>query len=147
VKVTHILVPSALSCLLLIMWGGILAPDTEGTAKAARAAPMPTAEATESGYTNYSGYYRMRCWPACHTKDIPESMKVGSEPEAPGYTNYSGYYRMRCWPACHTRDIPESMQPDQPESHSYTNYSGYYRMRCWPACHTKDIPESMQTTD
>ena len=74
-KVNHILVLSALVCLLLIMWGGILTPDAEGAAQGARAATMPTPEATEPGYTNYSGYYRMRCWPACHTRDIPESMQ------------------------------------------------------------------------
>jgi hypothetical protein len=145
-KVNRILVLPALVCLLLIIWGGILTPDVERAAQAAQSASTPTPEATDPGYTNYSGYYRMRCWPACHTKDIPECLQP-DQPEPHGYTNYSGYYRMRCWPACHTKDIPECLQPDQPEPRGYTNYSGYYRMRCWPACHTKDIPESMQKTD
>ena len=125
-----------------LIWGSISMPDLE---VAAQTTGMPTPESIqpESGYTNYSGYYRMRCWPACHTKDIPESMNLELEPG--GYTNYSGYYRMRCWPACHTKDIPESMNPE-PEPGGYTNYSGYYRMRCWPACHTKDLPDSIKKT-
>jgi hypothetical protein len=115
VKVKYVPVLSALVCLLLIIWGGILPPDVETAAQAAQATP----EAAKPGYTNYSGYYRMRCWPACHTKDIPESIMgqaaqststPTSEATRPGYTNYSGYYRMRCWPACHTRDIPESIR-------------------------------------
>ena len=74
VKVKHLIVLSALVGLLLIIWGGILTPDVETAAQAAQAA-QTTPEATEPGYTNYSGYYRMRCWPACHTRDIPESMQ------------------------------------------------------------------------
>jgi hypothetical protein len=97
----HFLVLSVLVCLLLLICGGILA-STETAAQAAQAS-TPTPEA-KPGYTTYSGYYRMRCWPACHTKDIPESIKPHN------YTNYSGYYRMRCWPACHTKDIPESIK-------------------------------------
>ena len=99
----HFLVLSVFVCLLLLICGGILA-GTETAAQAAQAS-TPTPEA-KPGYTNYSGYYRMRCWPACHTKDIPES--ITTKPR--GYTNYSGYYRMRCWPACHTKDIPESVK-------------------------------------
>jgi len=95
------LVLSVFVFLLIIICSAILIPGTETAAQ-----ELPTPEATKPGYTNYSGYYRMRCWPACHTKDIPESMK----PKPRGYTNYSGYYRMRCWPACHTRDIPESVK-------------------------------------
>jgi hypothetical protein len=105
--------------LLLLIWGGVLTSDVKVAAQAAQAASTPTPEATKPGYTNYSGYYRMRCWPACHTKDIPKSIKGQAaqptstptpEPTRPGYTNYSGYYRMRCWPACHTKDIPESVR-------------------------------------
>ena len=106
-KAKYVLVLSASVCLLLIMWGGILTPDAEMAAQAAQAASAPTPEATKPGYTSYSGYYRMRCWPACHTKDIPESM----EPRR--YTIYSGYYRMRCWPACHAKDLPESIKKTQ----------------------------------
>jgi hypothetical protein len=107
-----------LVCLLLIV--GALAPTFRGemAAQAAQPSDTPTPEETEPGYTNYSGYYRMRCWPACHTKNIPESVQKQMAhptstptPEASrGYTNYSGYYRMRCWPACHTKDIPESIK-------------------------------------
>jgi hypothetical protein len=32
---------------------------------------------TDQGYINYSGYYRMRCWPGCHTKDFPDSVRKG----------------------------------------------------------------------
>jgi len=94
------LVLSVFVSLLIIICSAILIPGTE---TAAQEPPTPEAK---PGYTNYSGYYRMRCWPACHTKDIPESIK----PKPRGYTNYSGYYRMRCWPACHTKDIPESVK-------------------------------------
>jgi len=100
----HFLVLSVFVCLLLIICSVILIPGTERAAQAAQAS-TPTPEA-KPGYTSYSGYYRMRCWPACHTKDIPESTK----PKPRGYTNYSGYYRMRCWPACHTKDIPDSVK-------------------------------------
>ena len=62
--------------LLLIIWGGILTPNAEIAAQAAQAASTPTPEPTKPGYTNYSGYYRMRCWPGCHTKDFPESIKM-----------------------------------------------------------------------
>jgi len=94
------LVLSMFVFLLIIICSAILIPGTE---TAAQEPPTPEAK---PGYTSYSGYYRMRCWPACHTKDIPESIK----PKPRGYTNYSGYYRMRCWPACHTKDIPESVK-------------------------------------
>jgi hypothetical protein len=108
------LVLSVCVFLLIIICSAILIPGTETAAQ-----EPPTPEATKPGYTNYSGYYRMRCWPACHTKDIPESIKRQAaqatstptpETTKPGYTNYSGYYRMRCWPACHTKDIPESVK-------------------------------------
>jgi len=89
-----------------IIGGSILTSDME---VAAQTAGTPTPESEEPGYTNYSGYYRMRCWPACHSKDFPESMQSQSQSK-PGYTNYSGYYRMRCWPACHSKDFPESMK-------------------------------------
>jgi hypothetical protein len=95
----HFLVPSVLVCLLLIICSAILIPGTE---TAAQAPPTPEAK---PGYTSYSGYYRMRCWPGCHTKDLPESMKPRRD-----YTSYSGYYRMRCWPGCHTKDLPESIK-------------------------------------
>jgi hypothetical protein len=95
----HFLVLSVLVCLLIIICSAILIPGTETAAQ-----EPPTPEATKPGYTNYSGYYRMRCWPACHTRDFPESIKPRN------YTNYSGYYRMRCWPACHTKDFPESVK-------------------------------------
>jgi hypothetical protein len=101
VKMKRFLVLSVFVSLLIIICSAILIPGTETAAQ-----EPPTPEATKPGYTNYSGYYRMRCWPACHTKDIPESIK----PKPRGYTNYSGYYRMRCWPACHTKDIPESVK-------------------------------------
>jgi hypothetical protein len=101
VKMKRFLVLSVFVFLLIIICSAILIPGTETAAQ-----EPPTPEATKPGYTNYSGYYRMRCWPACHTKDIPESIK----PKPRGYTNYSGYYRMRCWPACHTKDIPESVK-------------------------------------
>lgn len=109
----HFLVLSVFVCLLIVICSAILIPGTE---TAAQEPPTPEAK---PGYTNYSGYYRMRCWPACHTKDLPESLKMHtaqadstttSEAPGPGYTNYSGYYRMRCWPACHTKDLPESIQ-------------------------------------
>lgn len=61
--------------LLLIIWGSILRSDAETTAQAVQASGTPTPESAEPGYTNYSGYYRMRCWPACHSKDFPESIK------------------------------------------------------------------------
>jgi len=73
--VKHFLVLSVFVCLLLIIGGGILMSDVETAAQAAQAANTPTPEATKPGYTNYSGYYRMRCWPGCHTKDFPESIK------------------------------------------------------------------------
>ena len=95
----HFMALSVLVFLLLIICSAILIPGTE---TAAQAPPTPE---EKPGYTNYSGYYRMRCWPACHSKDFPESVK----PEPRGYTNYSGYYRMRCWPACHTMNFPESI--------------------------------------
>jgi hypothetical protein len=91
--------------IVSIIGGNILTSDMEVAAQTG----TPTPEPEEPGYTNYSGYYRMRCWPACHSKDFPESMQAQSEP---GYTNYSGYYRMRCWPACHSKDFPESMKRD-----------------------------------
>jgi hypothetical protein len=119
------LVLSVVVCLLIIICSAILIPGRETAAQAAQAS-TPTPEA-KPGYTNYSGYYRMRCWPACHTKDIPESMKGPAAqasmpaPEAtePGYTNYSGYYRMRCWPACHTKDIPESVKKSMEAGQGY----------------------------
>ena len=74
----HFLVLSVLACLLVIICSAILIPGTETAAQAAQAG-TPTPEATKPGYTNYSGYYRMRCWPACHTKDIPESVKKSME--------------------------------------------------------------------
>ena len=101
----RLLVLSALVGLLLIIWGGILTPGAEMAGQAAQAASTPTPEATKPGYTSYSGYYRMRCWPGCHTKDFPELIKPR------GYTSYSGYYRIRCWPGCHTKDFPESIEP------------------------------------
>jgi hypothetical protein len=102
------------ACLLLVVGAVILTSEVEMVAQASQASGTPTPEATSPGYTNYSGYYRMRCWPACHTKDIPESVG-GKRPYKPTptdapYTNYSGYYRMRCWPACHTMNIPESIK-------------------------------------
>jgi hypothetical protein len=108
-----------LACLLLIIGMVVSTFGMETAAQAAQASGTPTPEATRPGYTNYSGYYRMRCWPACHTKNFPESLRQRTAqpmstptPEAtrPGYTNYSGYYRMRCWPACHTINIPESIK-------------------------------------
>ena len=60
---------SVFVCLLLIVCSAILVPGTETAAQA------PPSEEEKPGYTNYSGYYRMRCWPACHTKDLPESIK------------------------------------------------------------------------
>ena len=107
------------TCLLLTVGAVILTSEVETVAQAPQASGTPIPEATKPGYTNYSGYYRMRCWPACHSKDFPESIKMRAvqttatpTPEAarPGYTNYSGYYRMRCWPACHTINIPESIR-------------------------------------
>jgi hypothetical protein len=106
------------TCLLLIVGTVILTSEVETVAQAAQTGSTPTPEAAKPGYTNYSGYYRMRCWPACHTMNIPESIKgqAAQESSTPtpeakrGYTNYSGYYRMRCWPACHTKDIPESIK-------------------------------------
>jgi hypothetical protein len=116
-KVRTFLVWSALTCLLLVVFGGILTPGGETAAQAAQATgtPTPVAE-TEHGYTNYSGYYRMRCWPGCHSRDFPESIKMQAARPTPvaetahGYTSYSGYYRMRCWPGCHSRDFPESVK-------------------------------------
>jgi len=65
-----------------IIGGSILTSDME---VAAQTAGTPTPESEEPGYTNYSGYYRMRCWPACHSKDFPESMQSQSQSK-PGYT-------------------------------------------------------------
>jgi len=103
-----------LACLLLIIGAAILTSGVETAAQAAQATSTPTPEATRPGYTNYSGYYRIRCWPACHTMNLPESLKrkrsyKPTPTEAP-YTLYSGYYRIRCWPACHTMNIPESIK-------------------------------------
>jgi hypothetical protein len=124
----NFIVLSASVCLLLIICAAILIPDTGTTVHAAQGTSTPTPEETEPGYTNYSGYYRMRCWPACHTKDIPESLTMHAAQETstptpeetePGYTNYSGYYRMRCWPACHTKDIPESVKKGMETGQKY----------------------------
>ena len=114
----YLFVCAVLAYFLLITGAVILAADVETAPQAAQATSTPTPESARPGYTNYSGYYRMRCWPACHTKDIPESIRKGTAPvtsrPAPeterGYTSYSGYYRMRCWPACHTKDLPESIK-------------------------------------
>ena len=155
------LVLSALVCSLLIV-AAFLLPSGEGvTGATGQATVALTPSATRRGYTNYSGYYRIRCWPGCHTRNLPESIKRAARtadkptPQATkrGYTNYSGYYRMRCWPGCHTKNLPESIRATQkiptaiPQAmkRGYTNYSGYYRMRCWPGCHTKDIPESIRS--
>jgi hypothetical protein len=113
----HFSLVGAVACLLLISWAFVLSSGVETVVQAAQPTSTPTPE-TRTGYTNYSGYYRMRCWPACHTKDIPESVRMRVErvtstptPERERtYTNYSGYYRIRCWPACHTKDIPESIR-------------------------------------
>ncbi|MFQ5813437.1 MAG: hypothetical protein ACE5I2_09675 [Anaerolineae bacterium] len=114
----HLTVFVTLACLLLIVGTVVSTFEVETAAQAAQAGSTPTPESAQPGYTNYSGYYRMRCWPACHTMNIPESLKGRTAqatstptPEAKrGYTNYSGYYRMRCWPACHTKNIPESIK-------------------------------------
>jgi len=111
-------VVAAVVYLLLIIGAVVLASEVGTAALGAQAASTPTPQVMGSGYTNYSGYYRMRCWPACHTKDHPESMGMRTGPMM-------------------SRPTPEA-------EHSYTNYSGYYRMRCWPACHTKDFPESIK---
>jgi hypothetical protein len=132
------LVLLAFAGIVLLICTLALTVGADVAAQSPQATSTPVLESGQPGYTSYSGYYRMRCWPACHTRDIPESIQPR---QAHHYTSYSGYYRMRCWPGCHTRDIPESIQPRQPRG--YTSYSGYYRMRCWPGCHTKDIPESI----
>jgi hypothetical protein len=75
----HFLVLSVLVCLLLTIGGAILTTEAETVAQAAQPTSTSTPEATKPGYTNYSGYYRIRCWPACHTKDIPESIKKSKE--------------------------------------------------------------------
>ncbi|MBC7250193.1 MAG: hypothetical protein H5T62_07900 [Anaerolineae bacterium] len=74
----RLLVLSTLACLLLTISGAILTTELETVAQAAQATSTPTPEATKPGYTSYSGYYRMRCWPGCHTKDLPESIKQSS---------------------------------------------------------------------
>jgi len=115
--VKRFLVLSALVCSLLIV-AAFLLPSGEGvTGATGQATVALTPSATRRGYTNYSGYYRIRCWPGCHTRNLPESIRATQNiptaiPQATkrGYTNYSGYYRMRCWPGCHTKDIPESIR-------------------------------------
>jgi hypothetical protein len=122
----NLLVLTTLACLLLIV---VAANSTSKVETAAQTAglstpePTPTLESrkrpykpesTEGPYILYSGYYRIRCWPGCHTKDIPESLKrkrpyKPESTEGP-YILYSGYYRIRCWPGCHTKDIPESIR-------------------------------------
>ncbi len=67
----------ALSCLLLIIARGSLMHHTEAAVQLGQPTGTPTVEAarTKVPYTSYSGYYRIRCWPGCHTKNLPESIK------------------------------------------------------------------------